>query len=47
MSRGVDPTTLPNVPTAIINDLKKYIYKDIRGNSRAPGSSFDLGAYTY
>jgi hypothetical protein len=46
LNKGVDPTTLPNVPSAIINDLKKYIYKDIRGNPRIAGSSFDLGAYS-
>jgi len=47
IGKGVDPTTLPGVPSAIITDLKKYIYTDIRGKARVEGSSFDLGAYTY
>jgi hypothetical protein len=47
MNKGVDPATLSNVPSAVLNDLKKYLYKDIRGASRTAGSSFDLGAYSY
>jgi hypothetical protein len=44
---GVDPTTLPGVPAAIITGLQEYIYTDIAGNPRTKGSSFTLGAYTY
>ncbi len=43
--RGIDPSTLPNLPPAIINDLRTYIYKDINGKARTPGAAFDLGAY--
>jgi len=43
--RGIDPSTLPGLPTAIINDLRKYIYKDIIGNARPAGGPFTLGAY--
>jgi hypothetical protein len=46
-NKGVDSATLPNVPAAIVTDLKKYIYKDIDGNSRTPRGSFDLGAYIH
>lgn len=47
IGKGVDPTTLPDVPSAIVIDLKKYIYSDISGNARTENSSFDLGAFTY
>ena len=47
IGKGVDPTTLPNVPAAILLDLKKYIYKDIRGNARPAGGPFDLGAFQH
>jgi hypothetical protein len=47
IGKGIDPTTLPNVPSAIITDLKNYIYTDISGKPRAVGGSFDLGAYTH
>ena len=45
LQRGVDPSALPNLPPAIVADLKKYIYRDICGNSRLLGNGFDLGAY--
>ncbi len=45
INEGVDPTTLPNVPGAILTDLEKYIYTDIIGNPRPKGAAFDLGAY--
>jgi hypothetical protein len=45
IARGIDPATLPNLPKAIVTDLKKYIYSDLNGNRRAPGEPFDLGAY--
>jgi hypothetical protein len=44
--KGVDPSTLPNLPAAIVTDLRKYIYKDINGKPR-PQGSFDLGAYQF
>ncbi len=45
--KGVDPTTLPNVPAAIAHDLKYYIYSDLNGNPRPEGGAFDLGAYQH
>jgi hypothetical protein len=45
LRKGIDPTTLPNLPQAIISDLKKYIYADIDGNPRPQKEDFDLGAY--
>jgi hypothetical protein len=42
---GIDPTTIPNVSSAILTGLRTYIYKDINGNARGQGSGFDLGAY--
>jgi hypothetical protein len=47
LGRGVDPSTLPGVPAAIVNDLKKYIYTDMNGKARPQGSAFDLGAYQF
>jgi Domain of unknown function (DUF4082)/Bacterial Ig domain len=44
--KGIDPSTLTNVPAAIITDLQKYIYTDINGKTRIRGS-FDLGAYQF
>jgi hypothetical protein len=45
IAKGIDPTTLPNLPQAIVTDLQKYIYTDIHGNRRNPGGPCDLGAY--
>ncbi len=45
LRRGIDPSTLPNLPAAIVADLRKYIYTDINGTPRPQGSAFDLGAY--
>jgi len=45
IARGIDPTALPNLPQAIVTDLKKYIYTDINGNRRKLGGPIDLGAY--
>jgi hypothetical protein len=42
--KGIDPSTIPGLPTAIVTDLRKYVYADINGNSRSVGS-WDLGAY--
>ena len=44
--KGIDPSTLTNVPAAILTDLQKYIYTDIDGKTRVRGS-FDLGAYQF
>src|SRR3984893_971274 len=44
--KGIDPSTLPNMPPAIVTDLRKYIYSDINGKPR-PQGSFDLGAYQF
>jgi hypothetical protein len=43
--RGIDPSNLPNLPSAIVTDLKKYIYRDINGSPRPQGGGLDLGAY--
>jgi hypothetical protein len=45
LHRGIDPTTLLNLPEAIVTDLKKYFYTDIKGNLRPRGKEVDLGAY--
>jgi len=45
LKKGIDPSTLPNLPKAIVTDLRKYIYTDINGNPRPRGGPFDLGAY--
>jgi serralysin len=47
LRKGVDPSTLPNVPAAIVTDLKKYIYADINGKARPQGNGLDLGAYQF
>jgi len=44
--KGIDPSTLTNVPAAIVTDLQKYIYADINGKTRVRGS-LDLGAYQF
>lgn len=44
---GIDPTTLPNLPADIVNDLKTYIYTDINGKARPQGGGVDLGAYQH
>jgi hypothetical protein len=45
--RGIDPSTLSGLPSAIVSDLKKYIYTDINGNPRPQGGGSDLGAYQH
>ena len=42
--KGIDPSTIAGLAPAIASDLKRYVYSDIHGNSRAAGS-WDLGAY--
>ncbi len=44
---GIDPTTIPGISSEIISGLKQYVYTDIEGHARTPGSHFDLGAYAY
>jgi hypothetical protein len=47
LGKGIDPSTLPGLPSAIVNDLKPYIYVDIKGTARPQGGSCDLGAYQH
>jgi serralysin len=47
IGKGIDPTTLPNLPTEIVNDLKAYAYTDINGKARPQGGGVDLGAYQH
>ena len=44
IGKGIDPSTLFQLPPEIIEDLKKYVYTDIQGRARG-GKAFDLGAY--
>jgi hypothetical protein len=44
-SKGIDPSTLPGLPSAIVTDLKKYIYVDINGTPRPQNGGSDVGAY--
>ena len=44
---GIDPTTIPGISSEIISGLQQYVYTDIEGYPRTPGSAFDLGAYVY
>jgi serralysin len=45
IDKGIDPTTLSGLSSAITNDLKKYVYTDVTGKTRPQGAGFDLGAY--
>jgi len=45
--KGIDPSTLPGLPSAIVSDLKNYIYADINGKPRPQGGGSDLGAYQH
>jgi len=45
LGKGMDPSTLPGLPSEIVGDLKKYIYTDFNGKPRPQGGPFDLGAY--
>lgn len=45
LRKGIDPSTLPALPVAIVRDLAEYIYVDIDGNPRPRRGPFDLGAY--
>jgi len=44
---GIDPTTIPGIASQILSGLRQYVYTDIEGHPRTPGSAFDLGAYVY
>jgi Bacterial Ig domain/Putative Ig domain/Immunoglobulin domain/Right handed beta helix region len=45
--KGIDPSTLSGLPSAIASDLKNYIYTDINGKARPQGGGSDLGAYQH
>jgi hypothetical protein len=45
LHKGIDPGALPNLPEAIVKDLKKHVHNDINGTPRHLGETFDLGAY--
>jgi hypothetical protein len=45
IGKGIDPTTLLDLPAAIVPDLKKYVYTDINGSPRPQAGRFDLGAH--
>jgi serralysin len=47
LGKGIDPSTLSGVPSAIVSDLKLYIYTDINGKTRPQGGGSDLGAYQH
>lgn len=42
---GIDPTTIPGVPAAVIGDLRRYAFADLNGTPRPQGIQFDIGAY--
>ena len=46
-NRGIDPSTLSGLASAIVSDLKNYIYVDINGTARPQGGGSDLGAYQH
>jgi hypothetical protein len=45
LHKGIDPAALPNLPEAIVKDLKEHVHNDINGAPRPLGDGFDLGAY--
>jgi hypothetical protein len=45
LHKGIDPAALPNLPEAIVRDLKEHVHNDTNGARRPPGGRFDLGAY--
>jgi len=47
IGQGIDPSALPGLPSAIVNDLQTYIYTDIKGKPRSQGAGADLGAYQH
>ena len=47
LGKGLDPSTLAGLPSAIVSDLKLYIYVDINGTARPQGGGVDLGAYQH
>jgi len=47
LGKGIDPSTLPGLPSSIVSDLKNYIYVDINGKARPQGGGSDLGAYQH
>jgi hypothetical protein len=47
LRKGIDPAILPNVSEAIIADLRKYAYADVKGTPRSQAEAPDLGAYQH
>ena len=47
LGKGIDPSTLPGLPSSIVSDLKNYIYVDINGKARPQGGGSDLAAYQH
>jgi hypothetical protein len=45
--KGIDPSALPGLPSAIVSDLKNYIYADINGKPHPQSGGSDLGAYQH
>jgi hypothetical protein len=45
LHKGIDPADLPNLPEAIVKDLKEHVHNDINGAPRPLGEGSDLGAY--
>ena len=47
IDKGIDPSTLPEIPAEISAGLQLYLAMDIVGTPRPLGGPFDLGAYQY
>ena len=47
IGKGIEPSALSGLPSAVVTDLKKYIYTDINSKTRPQGGGSDLGAYQH
>jgi hypothetical protein len=47
LGKGIDPSSLSGLPSAIVSDLKLHIYSDINGKPRPQGGGSDLGAFQH